>query len=156
MFNLSGSELVFLLLLALIVLGPEKLPEAVRRFGKTYGEIKKMSTGFQTELRSALDEPMREMRETADALKKAVNLDELSEVVKPNTWASKVMNAEPDPVPAAKPEPAVEPAADVPVVAEAVETVDAETSADVSGAEPPMPVEFEPAATPPTVEGSSE
>ena len=75
MFNLSGSELVFLLLLALIVLGPEKLPEAVRKFGKVYSELKKMSTGFQSELKSALDEPMREMRETADAFKKAVNFE---------------------------------------------------------------------------------
>ena len=75
MFNLSGSELVFLLLLALIILGPEKLPEAVRKFGKTYGEVKKMSSGFQNELRSALDEPMREMRETADALRKSVDLE---------------------------------------------------------------------------------
>jgi len=75
MFNLSGSEIVFLLLLALIVLGPEKLPEAVRRFGKAYAEFKKMSTGFQSELKTALDEPMREMRETAEAFKKAANFD---------------------------------------------------------------------------------
>jgi sec-independent protein translocase protein TatB len=75
MFNLSGSEIVFLLLLALIVLGPEKLPEAVRKFGKGYAEFKKMTTGFQSELKTALDEPMREMRETADAFKKAVNFD---------------------------------------------------------------------------------
>ena len=74
-FNFSGSEIVFLLLLALIVLGPEKLPEAVRKFGKTYGEIKKMTSGFQSELKSALDEPMREMRETADAFKKAASFD---------------------------------------------------------------------------------
>ena len=75
MFNLSGSEIVFLLLIALIVLGPEKLPEAVRKFGKVYAEAKKMSTGFQSELKSALDEPMREMRETAEAFKKAANFD---------------------------------------------------------------------------------
>jgi sec-independent protein translocase protein TatB len=75
MFNLSGSEIVFLLLLALIVLGPEKLPEAVRKFGKAYAEFKKMSTGFQSELKTALDEPMREMRETAEAFKNAVNFD---------------------------------------------------------------------------------
>lgn len=75
MFNLSGSEIVFLLLIALIVLGPEKLPEAVRKFGKAYAEIKKMSTGFQSELRSALDEPMREMRETAEAIKQAADFN---------------------------------------------------------------------------------
>ena len=74
-FNFSGSEIVFLLLLALIVLGPEKLPDAVRKFGKTYAEFKKMTTGFQSELKSALDEPMREMRDTADAFKKAASFD---------------------------------------------------------------------------------
>ncbi|HEX2783517.1 MAG TPA: Sec-independent protein translocase protein TatB [Ilumatobacteraceae bacterium] len=74
MFNLSGSEIVFLLLIALIVLGPEKLPEAVRKFGKVYAEAKKMTTGFQSELKSALDEPMREMRETAEAFKSAAGL----------------------------------------------------------------------------------
>ncbi|HEY7628934.1 MAG TPA: Sec-independent protein translocase protein TatB, partial [Ilumatobacteraceae bacterium] len=73
MFNLSGSEIVFLLLIALIVLGPEKLPDAVRKFGKVYAEFKKMSTGFQSELKTALDEPMRELRETADAIKKAAS-----------------------------------------------------------------------------------
>ena len=79
MFNLSGSEIVFLLLVALIVLGPEKLPEAVRKFGKAYAEFKKMSSGFQSELKTALDEPMREMRETAEAFKKAANFDFLDE-----------------------------------------------------------------------------
>ena len=74
-FNFSGSEIVFLLLIALIVLGPEKLPDAVRKFGKTYAEFKKVTSGFQSELKSALDEPMREMRETADALKKAASFD---------------------------------------------------------------------------------
>jgi sec-independent protein translocase protein TatB len=74
-FNFSGSEIVFLLLLALIILGPEKLPDAIRSFGKTYAEFKKVTTGFQSELKSALDEPMREMRETADAFKQAASFD---------------------------------------------------------------------------------
>ncbi len=75
MFNFSGSEIIFLLLLALIILGPEKLPDAIRSFGKTYSEFKKMTTGFQSELKNALDEPMREMRETADAFKQAASFD---------------------------------------------------------------------------------
>ncbi len=74
-FNFSGSEIVFLLLLALIILGPEKLPEAIRKFGQTYAEFKKVTTGFQTELKQALDEPMREMRETAEMFKQAATFD---------------------------------------------------------------------------------
>ena len=75
-FNLSGSEMVFLLLLALVILGPDKLPDAMRRAGKAYAEFKKVSAGFQTELKNALDEPMREMRETSDAIKQATSLDQ--------------------------------------------------------------------------------
>lgn len=73
MFNLQGSEIIVILLLALVVLGPEKLPEAVRKFTKTYAELKKMSTGFQSELKSALDEPMREIRETANLVRDAAD-----------------------------------------------------------------------------------
>ncbi len=81
MFNFSGSEIVFLLLLALIILGPEKLPEAIRKFGKTYAEFKKVTTGFQSELRNALDEPMREMRETADMFKQAATFDGVADLL---------------------------------------------------------------------------
>jgi sec-independent protein translocase protein TatB len=72
-FNLQGSEIVVILLLALVVLGPEKLPDAIRRFGQTYSELKKMGSGFQSELKSALDEPMREMRETGEMLRQAAD-----------------------------------------------------------------------------------
>jgi sec-independent protein translocase protein TatB len=72
-FNLSGSEIVVILLLALVVLGPEKLPDAIRRAGKTYAELKKMGNSFQSEMKSVLDEPMKEMRDTADLLKKSMD-----------------------------------------------------------------------------------
>jgi len=72
-FNLQGSEIIVILLLALVVLGPEKLPDAVRKFTETYSELKKMGNGFQSELKSALDEPMREMRETAKVVRDAAD-----------------------------------------------------------------------------------
>jgi sec-independent protein translocase protein TatB len=72
-FNLQGSEIIIIMLLALVVLGPDKLPDAVRRFSQTYSELKKMGSGFQTELKSALDEPMREMRETAKMVRDAAD-----------------------------------------------------------------------------------
>ena len=74
-FNLSGSEIAFLVLIGLIVLGPEKLPDAVRRFTKAYNEFKKMATGFQGEMKQAFEEPMRELRGTADAVRKAADFD---------------------------------------------------------------------------------
>ena len=73
MFNLQGSEIVVILLLALVILGPEKLPDAIRKFAQTYGELKKMGTGFQSEFRSVLDEPIREMKETARLVQDAAD-----------------------------------------------------------------------------------
>ncbi len=122
MFNFSGSEIIFLLLLALIILGPEKLPDAVRSFGRTYSEFKKMTTGFQSELKQALDEPMREMRETADAIKQAANFDAAADLLE-GKKAPPVQSA-PAPFPAAPPaaeagaEPAVEPAVEASVEAQ--------------------------------------
>ena len=76
MFNLSGSEIIAILLLALVVLGPEKLPEALRRAGKAYAELRKMGSSFQAEMRSVIDEPMKEMRDTAELLRKAARFDD--------------------------------------------------------------------------------
>jgi len=77
-FNLQGSELIIILLLALVVLGPEKLPEAMRKLGEFYGQLKKMSSGFQQEFRAATQEPMREMRDTANVLRDSVDFRKLA------------------------------------------------------------------------------
>ena len=69
MFNIGGGELIAILIIALIVLGPDKLPDAVRKAGRLYGELRRMSSGFQAELRDVLDEPMREVRSTTDLVK---------------------------------------------------------------------------------------
>jgi sec-independent protein translocase protein TatB len=78
-FNLQGSELVIILLLALVVLGPEMLPEAMRRLGQFTAQLKKMSSGFQQEFKAAVDEPMREVRKTADMLRDSMDFRNLQD-----------------------------------------------------------------------------
>jgi sec-independent protein translocase protein TatB len=56
MFNVGGGELIVIMLLALIVLGPQRLPTAARQVGKALSELRRLSTGFQNEVRSALEE----------------------------------------------------------------------------------------------------
>lgn len=68
MFNVGGGEILVILLVALIVLGPQRLPAAVRQAGQFMGELRKMSSGFQNEMRSALNEA-----EAADAAEKPVS-----------------------------------------------------------------------------------
>ncbi|MFM9122762.1 MAG: hypothetical protein ACKOQX_07830 [Actinomycetota bacterium] len=69
MFNLTGSEIMFLLIIGLVVLGPEKLPDAIRRVGRLYAELKRMSSGVQTDLRTVMDEPLKEMMNTTNSVK---------------------------------------------------------------------------------------
>ena len=73
MFNLTGSEIMFLLIICLVVLGPEKLPDAIRRVGRLYGELKRMSSGVQTDLRKVMDEPLKEMMNTTNSMKALFN-----------------------------------------------------------------------------------
>ncbi len=60
MFSLGGSEVIVILLVALIVLGPDKLPETARKIGNVMGELRRMSSGFQDEIRSAIDDAVKE------------------------------------------------------------------------------------------------
>lgn len=73
MFNLTGSEIMFLLIIGLVVLGPEKLPDAIRRVGRLYAELKRMSSGVQTDLRKVMDEPLKEMMNTTNSMKALFN-----------------------------------------------------------------------------------
>jgi sec-independent protein translocase protein TatB len=63
-FNVGAGELMVILLIALIVLGPDKLPETARKIGNVVGELRRMSSGFQDEMRSAMDEVARPPLET--------------------------------------------------------------------------------------------
>src|SRR4051812_602177 len=64
MFNVGAGELLVILLIALIVLGPDKLPETARKMGNVMGELRRMSSGFQNEMRAAMDEVVRPPLET--------------------------------------------------------------------------------------------
>jgi Tat protein translocase TatB subunit len=59
MFNIGGGELIVIALIALIVLGPSRLPNAARQVGKTMGDLRRISSGFQNELKTALDDADR-------------------------------------------------------------------------------------------------
>jgi sec-independent protein translocase protein TatB len=55
MFNVGGPEVLVILLVALIALGPAQLPKAARQVGQVMAEIRKVSTGFQRELTNAFE-----------------------------------------------------------------------------------------------------
>jgi Tat protein translocase TatB subunit len=55
--NLGTGELLVIFLVALIVLGPNKLPGAAREAGRMMAQLRRLSSGFQDEMRAAMQEP---------------------------------------------------------------------------------------------------
>jgi sec-independent protein translocase protein TatB len=58
MLNVGPLELLTICVLALVVLGPDRLPQALRQVGRAVGELRRISGGFQDELRRAMDEAL--------------------------------------------------------------------------------------------------
>lgn len=56
--NLGWAEIAVIVVVALVVLGPDKLPGAARQVGNVIRQVRRISTGFQQELQNALDEPI--------------------------------------------------------------------------------------------------
>lgn len=56
MFGVSFSEVILILALAVIVLGPDKLPEAGRFLGKTLRQLRTIKNDFTLNLHDAVSE----------------------------------------------------------------------------------------------------
>lgn len=56
MFGIGMSELGVILVVALIVLGPKRLPEAARAIGKAVAEFRRQSADVMDELRGQIDQ----------------------------------------------------------------------------------------------------
>lgn len=54
MFNLGGMEILAILVVALVVLGPDKLPRVMRTVGKAVGQLRRASTEFQRTMNTEL------------------------------------------------------------------------------------------------------
>ena len=56
--SIGGPEILVVLLVALIVLGPKRLPHAARQVGKAVAEFRRVTNDFQSEVRNAIAEPV--------------------------------------------------------------------------------------------------
>lgn len=55
--SIGPAEILVVLVVALIVLGPTKLPDAARSVGKAVAEFRRVTAGVQAEVRDAFAEP---------------------------------------------------------------------------------------------------
>lgn len=55
MFGIGLPELLLILVLGLLVLGPQRLPEVARMVGRLYGQLRRASEEFQRTIRQDLE-----------------------------------------------------------------------------------------------------
>src|SRR3546814_20045507 len=100
MFDIGFSELLLCFLVALVVLGPERLPKVARTVGRWTGQAKSYlrnltaeldREGELAELRAKLDEPKRAMQEGAQSFRATVEqeTDAARDAVKKETDAGR-------------------------------------------------------------------
>ncbi len=66
MFGIGVPELMLILVLALIVLGPDKLPQLAKQIAKFVGELKRASEDFKQQLDVEGLEDIKELKEMAN------------------------------------------------------------------------------------------
>lgn len=89
--TLGGQEIIFILVIALIVFGPKKLPEIGKSIGRMMNEFRKASNDFRRTLEDEVEADKTRSSETAPPA--------APEYTAPTPW-------EPTPAPEPAPEPA--------------------------------------------------
>jgi sec-independent protein translocase protein TatB len=65
--NFGGGEILLIVLAALVILGPDRLPEAGRSIGRAIHKVRSMSSGVESQVRDVIDDPaMQSIRELGE------------------------------------------------------------------------------------------
>jgi TatA/E family protein of Tat protein translocase len=75
--SIGGAEIILVLLLALLLFGPRKIPQIGRTLGKALSEFRKATTDFKMNLEREVD--LAEMKEVRNGVKSAG--DEISDTL---------------------------------------------------------------------------
>jgi sec-independent protein translocase protein TatB len=100
MFGMSMTEIVIIAILALVLLGPDRLPEAAKTIGKTVKDLKKATDGLKEQIEHELASAER-------SIDKAINAPEVPPVASA-AMAATVRQPAPAPVASAENVPGLE------------------------------------------------
>jgi len=65
--NFGGGEILVILLAALVILGPDRLPEVGRSIGRAIHKARTMTSGVESQVRDVIDDPaMQSIRELGE------------------------------------------------------------------------------------------
>jgi len=67
MFGMSMTEIVILAILALVILGPDRLPEAAKSIGRTVKDLKKATDGLKDQIETELYQAERSIEKAIKA-----------------------------------------------------------------------------------------
>ncbi|MCA1946306.1 MAG: TatA/E family twin arginine-targeting protein translocase [Desulfovibrio sp.] len=81
MFGIGSTELIVILVVALLVLGPRKLPELAKTLGKAMGEFRRMSSDFQRTIDTELDREEKQKRREEEAKRQALKKQQEEETL---------------------------------------------------------------------------
>jgi sec-independent protein translocase protein TatA len=68
--NIGVPGLILILIVALVIFGPNKMPEIGRAFGKSLREFKKATEGIAEDIKGELKEDIKEAKKETIDLKK--------------------------------------------------------------------------------------
>lgn len=71
--NIGVPGLILILVLALIIFGPKKLPEIGRAVGQTLSEFKKSAKELTSDAVEEIEEVKKEVKEQKEEIKEVVN-----------------------------------------------------------------------------------
>jgi sec-independent protein translocase protein TatB len=71
--NLDPEKLIVLFVIAMLILGPKRLPEAARTLGRWTAELRKYTSGFQKEFGDLLAEPREHTSAIREELRNALS-----------------------------------------------------------------------------------
>jgi len=81
--SLGGAEILLILVVALLLFGPRKLPEIGRTIGRALGEFRRASTDFKSSLEQEVRvDELKQAKEEVDSVRRAVS-DLTREVCEP-------------------------------------------------------------------------
>jgi sec-independent protein translocase protein TatB len=118
MFDISFTELLVIAVVALIVIGPERLPKVARTLGHLFGRMQRYVNDVKADisremeldelkkLQSGMEDAARSMRDSVNSTVDSVN----KEVSETESELSKLAHADTNPEPLPLPAPAATPA----------------------------------------------
>jgi sec-independent protein translocase protein TatB len=72
MFNIGGGELLVIMLVALLVLGPDKLPGAAKQAGEFLTKMRSMSNDFRQEIKDAVPDEVLDLKREVDETRRSL------------------------------------------------------------------------------------